>query len=200
MGSIGYVNRGMRFIHLGLSFLATLGLVGCASEDEKKSSHPPLTEYAQTSSSAMQITSVTFDENSIIPDINAQPQVALNDEGTAVKTCSFSSFQRNNTIGYEIDPSRHVSFNASPSFDIWNPTDFEAKVSLKFTKALGGPANKRPCTFGSGYYGLVPYLTNNPETLSVITDPTTIKSLVQEKARERKERQKEQEERQKMGL
>lgn len=140
-------------------------------------------------SSVMAVRSVTFDENSIIPDVNQVQKAAMSAHNDEPKGCRFSSMQRKNTLGYEIDPSRHLTFTASPSFDIWDPTDFKAKFSVRFTKALGGDALKRPCTFGSGYYGLLPYLRYNPEMFSVITDPTTIKSMLKEKAEEKRLRQ-----------
>jgi hypothetical protein len=102
--------------------------------------------------------------------------------------CSFSSFQRKHTIGYELDESRQIAFKASPSFDVWNPSDVDMKFSLRFTKALGGAANKRPkCTY-SGYYGLLPYIKNDGLNIGRITDQKTIKSFVQEKLDERAER------------
>ena len=60
------------------------------------------------------------------------------------KSCSFSSFHSRNTFGYELDESRHIAFKASPKVDVWNPADSEIEFSLRFTKSLGGAANKRP--------------------------------------------------------
>ena len=121
--------------------------------------------------------------------------VALTANAAPAKpSCGFSSFQRKHTIGYEFDESHHLSFKVSPSFDIWDPSDFETKVSLRFTKALSGPANKRPkCTYGSGFYGLLPYATNEGIHLNGLFDSGNVKSFVEDKLQERENRQKERE-------
>ena len=160
------------------------GLGGCLSSPPEKPIQTH-TEYVQPSPSVMTVRSVTFDENSIIPDLNTPIKTALDAQPEQGKGCSFSSMQRKHTLGYEIDPSRHITFKASPSLDFWTMDDFKMKASLRFTKSLGGEALKRPCTFGTGYYGLLPYLTNNADTLSSITKPSMIKSLVQDKMDER---------------
>lgn len=100
---------------------------------------------------------------------------------TTKKSCSFSSFQRKNTIGYEFDESSRISFSASPKIDVFDPSDFDMKVSVKFTHSFGGASNKRPCTYGSGYYGLVPYISNNAINLNRITSIDNIKSMIDEK-------------------
>lgn len=115
---------------------------------------------------------------------NLKPEAPANEK----KSCSFSSFQRKNTLGYEWDESTHIALRVSPSFDIWQPDDIKVKTSLRLTHALGGAANKRPCTYGSGYYGLVPYLTNDGDVVSRLTNPSGLKSLVQEKIEERNQR------------
>jgi hypothetical protein len=167
--------------------IAVFGLCGCLSNTSTKPIQTS-TEYVQSSSSVMALSSVTFDENSVFPDLNTPVKVALNAAEEEEKGCSFSSMQRKHTLGYEIDPSRHITFKASPSFDVWSMGDFKMKASIRFTKSIGGEALKRPCTFGSGYYGIVPYLTNNTDTLSAITNPAAIKSMIQEKMDERKGR------------
>lgn len=116
-----------------------------------------------------------------VPPMVDGPTLALAQNAAPAKSCSFSSFQRKNTIGYEWDESTHLNFTVSPSFDVWSMNDFDVKTSIRFTHALGGAANKRPCTFGSGYYGLVPYLANNEGTLTAITSPSMIKSLINDK-------------------
>ena len=85
---------------------------------------------AQTdTSSVMTVRSVRFDENSVIPDTPQQQTLAMNMEADKDKGCSFSSMQRKTTLGYEIDPTRHITFKASPSFDIWSMGDFKMKAS-----------------------------------------------------------------------
>ena len=167
--------------------IAGFGLSGCLSSSHDKPTHSN-TEYVQNTSSVMAVRSVTFDENSVIPDINSVQTAALDADKAEEKGCSFSSMQRKHTLGYEIDPTRHISFKASPSFDVWSMNDFKMKASIRFTKSIGGDALKRPCTFGSGYYGILPYLSNNTDTLSVITNPSMIKSMIQEKMDEKKDR------------
>jgi len=110
------------------------------------------------------------------------------------KSCSFSSFHRKNAIGYEIDDRRQIGFNVSPSVDIFDPSDAKVKVGLNFTMAFGGPANKRPkCTYGSGYYGCLPFAMNDGVNLNGLTDTNTIKGFVQEKLKERERRRVERE-------
>ncbi len=122
----------------------------------------------------------------------AGQMVALNDAGVQKKSCAFSSFHRKNAIGYEIDDRRQIGFNVSPSVDVFNPSDAEVKVGLRFSMALGGSAIKRPkCTYGSGYYGFVPYLMNDSVDLTNMLDTNNVKSFVQEKLDERERRQKE---------
>lgn len=123
------------------------------------------------------------------------PRAAVARNVPSVKSCSFSSFQRKNTVGYEFSESTHLALTVSPSFDIWDASDFDVKSTLRFTHALGGSANKRPCTFGSGYYGLVPYIANNPSIVGTITDPGSIKTMLREQAEDRRRKQKEREER-----
>ena len=112
----------------------------------------------------------------------------------AQSSCRFSSFQRKHTLGYEFDESRHIFFKVSPSFDIWDPSEFDTKVSLRFTKAIGGPANKRPdCTYASGFYGLIPYASNEGINIGGLFDNGNIKSFVEDKLDAREKRRKEQE-------
>lgn len=129
---------------------------------------------------------------------NIEPAVgdmhAINLGAAPKKSCSFSSFHRKNAIGYEIDDRRHIGFNVSPSVDLFDPSDAEVKVGLNFTMAFGGPANKRPkCTYGTGYYGYLPFAINDGVNLSGLTDINTIKSFVQEKLEEREQRRVERE-------
>jgi hypothetical protein len=166
---------GIRYVSLLICVFWGVGLTACGSPNPvQKTSKPKYDDMVKPV-----MTSVRFDENSV--------KTALNEKAKQESSCSFSSIQRKHTLGYEIDPSRHVAFTASPSFDIWDPSDFKARFSLRFTKSLGGEALKRPCTFGSGYYGLIPYISNNPDTFATITNPTTVKSMVQDRLDEREQ-------------
>lgn len=110
------------------------------------------------------------------------------------KSCEFSRHHRKHTVGYEIDPSRHIAFDVRPSMDIWNPSDMDTEVSLRFTKSLGGPANKRPnCTYGSGFYGLLPFASNEGINLSGALEGENVKSYIQERLDERERRRQERE-------
>lgn len=184
---------GVRFFLLSSAMLSTCFLWGCGSPNPVKKQ----TQVTYSNVTEQPVKTVRFDENSIIPDTSDIQLLAMDEPQKKVKSCSFSSAQRKHTFGYEIDPSRHVTFVASPSFDIWDPSDFKARFGVRFTKSLGGEALKRPCTFGSGYYGIIPYLTNNPDTLSTVTNPMTVKSMVEdrldEREREREQKRKEQE-------
>lgn len=172
----------LKYLLLEAGFLTTtiLCVTSCSSSGPRNHLHAP-----------MPPPTVMTDSGEIIVPPSAQgsgvagASLGLAQNNIPGKSCSFSSFHRKNTFGYEIDPSQHISFTASPSFDIWDPGDFEAKFNIKFTRALGGPANKRPCTFGTGYYGLLPYLLNNEGTLDKLTDTSSIKSMVQERINER---------------
>ena len=118
----------------------------------------------------------------------------LSNSVKAKQSCSFSSFHRKNAIGYEIDGSRHIGFVVSPSVDVFDPSDAKVRVGLNFTMAFGGSANKRPkCTYGSGYYGLLPYAMNDGVSFSGLTDINSIKSLAREKLEEREIRRQERE-------
>lgn len=122
-----------------------------------------------------------------------QPAYGLNMALNATpekKSCRFSSFQRKHTLGYEFDESHHLALRVSPSVDIWDPSDIETKVSLRFTKSLSGPANKRPdCTFAKGFYGLLPYAANQGVNLNGFFNGGNIKSMVEDKLHEREEKQ-----------
>lgn len=116
---------------------------------------------------------------------HTQTVLAVKEEVKEKKACSFSSFQRKNTLGYEWDESTHLSMTVSPKFDVWSMDDFEVKTSVRLTYALSGAANKRPCTFGSGYYGIIPYVSHNPAIINTFTNPSAIKSMLKDKAEER---------------
>ena len=160
-----------------VALLGVLSACGTVNHNDVSSTPlPPLTDY-----------SLSLAE--INPATGADVVITLN-QAESKKSCRFSSFQRKNTIGYELDDSRHIGFNISPSFDIFNPTDIEVKIGFKFTKAIGGAALKRPdCTFGSGYYGLLPYATNQGFNFNGLTDVRTLKGFVQEKLDDREKRQ-----------
>lgn len=114
----------------------------------------------------------------------------------AAKKCSFSSFHRKNALGYEFDDRRQLSLKISPDIDVFDMNVSDVEVGLNFTMALGGSSNKRPkCTYGSGYYGWLPYAVNNDVQLDGLTDIHRIKSFAQEKIDERNERRKNRERR-----
>ena len=122
-------------------------------------------------------------------------------ENIKTKQCSFSSFHRKNTIGYELDDRRHIGFRVSPDVNVFDLSDTNVKMGLRFTMALGGSANKRPkCTYGSGYYGLLPYAMNNEIDFDGLTDIDKIKSYAQERMDAREQRRIEREERASLGL
>ena len=166
-----------------MTLLSVIGLAGCFSTTSQKmkiaAPLPPLSDSAPA----------LADFNTIQPATG----LAMNaGQGESRQSCSFSSFQRKNTVGYQLDESRHISFKASPSFDIFDPSDVKVKFGLRFTKSLGGPANKRPdCIYGSGYYGLLPYVMNNKINLNGFADKANVKSFVEDKLKEREKRQKE---------
>lgn len=162
-----------------LAMISAIGLGACGMVKSN-------TGYKLKSSTLSQKLDVTELETS---DIHA---VALN--AAPKESCSFSSFHRKNTLGYEIDDRRHIGFRVSPSVDVFDPSNAKVKIGLNFTMAFGGPANKRPkCTYGSGYYGLVPYAMNDGVNLGGLTDVGSIKGFVQEKLDERERRRKERE-------
>lgn len=164
--------------------LSTIGLVGCLSTSKSRYASAPMPPQQAYDYHAY---------NNIQPAAGSIERLN-NYEVETRKSCSFSSFHRKNTVGYELDGSRHISFSASPSFDLFDADDFEMKLGLRFTKALGGPANKRPkCTYGTGYYGLLPYAMNDDFNLGGLTDEGNIRSFVQEKLDERERRRKERE-------
>lgn len=165
--------------------LSSLALVGCMSSSSDKTRIsaplPPLSDsvamaYGDIQPAAGHPSHVT---------VNASPQNT---------SCRFSSFHRKHTLGYEFDEQSHLSFTASPSFDAFGGSDFDVKIGLRFTKALGGAAKKRPkCTY-SGYYGLLPYAMNNDINVSGLMDKGYIKSYIEERLDERERRRKEREE------
>ena len=148
----------------------TLGVTGCVSTPKRMNvaaPKPPVTNL-QTAS-AVDFAAIQPAAGS--PHSMPMPTVhtAMHARENTETSCAFSSFHRKNTVGYELDSARHISFTASPSFDIWDASDFDMKVGIRFTKALGGAANKRPkCTYGSGYYGLLPYLANDDIAISKV--------------------------------
>ena len=139
-------------MHVLMTGYLSLGLVACGSAPKKFDVAAPLPPQ-------------NLSDQNIGTIAALQPAAGgVGGQALAMKTkkdCHFSSFHRKNAIGYEFDDRRHLSFTASPSMDL-DGSDFEMKVGLRFTKALGGPAKKRPdCTYGSGYYGWLPYAANN---------------------------------------
>jgi len=105
------------------------------------------------------------------------------------KSCQFSSFHRKNTLGYEIDDRRQLGFRVSPDIDMFDPSDADVTFGLNFTMALGGSANKRPqCTYGSGFYGQLPYLMNEGMDIGGLSDAQTLKSYAKERLDAREQR------------
>lgn len=140
----------------------------------------------------MQSYAPTSNLNALQPAAGDIHNIALN--AAPQKSCSFSSFHRKNAIGYELDDRRQIGFSVSPKFDVFNPSDIDVKMGLRFTMALGGSANKRPkCTYGSGYYGFLPYAMNDKINLNGLADKDNIKSFVKEKLEIREQRRKERE-------
>ncbi len=157
--------------------LSTIALVGCVSSSQKMRIAAPLPPLSDPSISYANIQPAA-----------GHPQGTTIQKNASQKSCRFSSAHRKNTIGYALDDSRHISFTASPSFDVFDPSDFDMKVGLRFTKSLGGPTKKRPkCTY-SGYYGLLPYAMNNEVDVSGLMDVNTIKSYAQERMDAREQR------------
>jgi hypothetical protein len=135
----------------GLMCAALLSACGQATHEKRLTApKPPKIHHQET----------LIVYQNIIPAVGETTQAQSLQHDTD-KSCSFSRFHRGHAVGYEIDPSRHIGLTVSPRMDVWNPADIDTKVSLRFTKALGGIANSRPdCTFGQGFYGLVPYASN----------------------------------------
>lgn len=96
------------------------------------------------------------------------------------KNCAFSSYHREETVGYEFDSQNRLSFRIAPDIDLFDLGDSEAEISVRYTVFLGGPPQKKLCTFGNGYYGLVPFVSNNPEIFDNLTDIEHIKSMVED--------------------
>jgi hypothetical protein len=173
--------NGRNLRKIGL-LLSTIVLVGCISSSQKTRVAAPLPPLSDTTMSYANIQPAA-----------GHPQGTIIQKSVSQKSCSFSSAHRKNTVGYALDDSRHISFTASPSFDAFNPSDFDIKVGLRFTKSLGGPAKKRPkCTY-SGYYGLLPYAMNNKVDISGLANIETIRSYAQERMDVREQRRLEKE-------
>ena len=175
----------MKGVQFGILCAAILGLSACVSSPKKMHAYAPLPPQNMQPS---------FVDAAALSEI--QPAVGItiiqssHNASGKKKSCSFSSFHRKNTIGYEIDSGRHIAFKASPKVDVWNPDDAEMEFSLRFTKSFGGSANKRPdCTYGSGFYGQIPFLMNDGVDMSRITDAKGIQSFVQERLDARGQRQ-----------
>jgi outer membrane murein-binding lipoprotein Lpp len=167
------------FVQFGLAAVCVL-LSGCFSTNKKNRIAAPLPPLSDLS--------VAYD---VIQPATGSANRTTHNTTPSQKSCHFSSHHRKNTIGYQFDESSHLSFKASPSFDVFDPSYMEVKVGLRFTKSFGGKTQKRPdCTYGSGYYGLLPYVVNNDISLGGLTDKGTIKSYVEDRLDEREYRQK----------
>lgn len=159
--------------------LAMAGLTSCETQQTKRvTTTPPPLVYE----TATMIAEDTLTQSDYIAAGFAPPGLSHNNTALgAKKSCSFSSFHRKDTIAYEIDPQQRLAFRFSPDIDIFDLDDIDAKFSLRYTRSLGQAPSKRPCTFGSGYYGLVPYIRNNPGFIGNLTDMDNIKSMVEDK-------------------
>lgn len=174
--------------------LALVGLSACVSTSKTKHAFAPLPPKNSQVAGIMNPSILS----NIQPALGYQDNIQLSQN--AKKSCSFSSFHRRNTIGYEFDESRHIAFKASPKVDVFNPDDAEVEFSLRFTKSFGGKANKRPdCTYGSGFYGQLPFLVNDGVETSSL-NMTGVKSYVQERLDIREQRQIERQKRLSRGL
>lgn len=139
--------------------------------------------------------------SAIEPAAGGLDTIAIGNNDSTKESCSFSSFHRKNAIGYEWDESTHIGFDVSPKIDVFNPSNAEVEFGLNFTMALGGAANKRPkCTYGSGYYGFLPYAMNDKIEASGLMNKNNIKSFVREKIKIREERQKAREKKSKLRI
>jgi|GEM_PF-1370031 len=184
-----------RILKCMIMMCALIGLSACAGNSSKKVRvAAPLPPLSDTTPSIAAFNAIETAAG------GASRELSVNDKQPS-KQCSFSSFHRQNTIGYELDDRRQIGFRVSPDIDVFDLSDTNVKVGLSFSMALGGSANKRPkCTYGSGYYGLLPYAVNNNIDVSGLTDVDTIKSYAQERMNAREQRRMEHEERAELGL
>jgi len=170
-----------RFVYVATLLCALLGIGGCAT------SSPRIQKNAALLPPQHNINDYALSEHHLNAiEASSGGDMALSG---APKKCSFSSFHRKNALGYEFDDARQLSLKISPDIDVFDMSVSDVEIGLNFTMALGGKANKRPkCTYGSGYYGWLPYAVNNDVELGGITDMKNIKSFTKEKIREREER------------
>jgi hypothetical protein len=184
------------FQYLAIICCAVL-LSACVTTSQKtsriKAPIPPLSDVSTANIAALSnIETASGNPSRVLELPSAERQT---------RQCSFSSFHRKNTIGYELDDRRQIGFRVSPDIDVFDLSETQVKVGLNFTMALGGSANKRPkCTYGSGYYGLLPYAINSDIDVSGLTDMDRIKSYAQERIEAREQRQVEREKRAGLGL
>ena len=164
--------------YLSILSLAIIGLGACESgKADRAAIIPPPFDVE----SATMIAEDTLSQADYIvagfmpPDIG---NAALN--AGEKKNCAFSSYHREETVGYEFDRQSRLSFRIDPDIDLFDLGDSEAEISFRYTVFLGGPPQKKLCTFGSGYYGLVPFVSNNPQILDDLTDIDHIKSMVED--------------------
>lgn len=158
-----------------LLLLALIALPSCGTVDRDRKTRaapPPLDDP----SIMLAETSITQDNyiaaGFLPPTAGAAPTLGVKEK------CAFSSFHRKDTFGYEFDPHQRLAFRFSPDIDIFDIGDADLKVSLRYTRTFGPAPKKRPCTFGSGYYGLIPYFRNNPGFIGSMTDFDTIKHMI----------------------
>jgi len=174
-----------------LSAVALLMVTACSSQPKTMNVYAPMPPEPSTTVTLIDLGQIEPSNGLALTEIKEETR----------KSCSFSKFHRKHTLGYEMDESRHIALKVSPSFDVFDPSDFETKVSLRFTKAIGGAANKRPkCTYGKGFYGLLPYATNERINFGGLFDGDNIKSFVEEKLEDREQRRIEREEKAELSI
>lgn len=160
---------------IAIVIFAVLGLGACQTTNTYKTQiHPPDFDH----SGGTMIAENTLTQHDYIVAGFTPPDHTVHVREK--KNCAFSSFHRKETVGYEFDANQRLSFRIDPDIDIFDLDDIEAEFSVRYTVFLGGKPTKRPCTYGTGYYGLVPYVGNNPDILEDMTDIDHIKSLVED--------------------
>jgi len=162
--------------YLIFSSLVILGLSAC-STDRMMNRSTMFSPSFETET--MTVEDVLRQGNGVVAGL-IPPESGSIIAGHNKKRCIFSSFQRNDTLGYEIDANRRISFRINPDIDISDLGDSDVEFSLRYTMHFGPAPKKRPCTFGNGYYGLLPYMHHNPTFLDQLTEIETIKAMIEE--------------------
>ena len=183
--------------HYGLCVVVMVGLSACHTTSHKTRAYAPMPSQEFDSNNDVVLASLSNIQPAIGPvgeALNATP----NNEK---KKCGFSSFHRKNTVGYELDDRRQIGLRVSPDIDMFDMSDADVEVGLTFTMALGGRANKRPkCTYGSGFYGQLPYVMHEGVDISGLSDVQSIRGYVKERLDERERRRQEREIKRQRGI